>query len=93
MLSSVGVINNHLLSKRDGKAAIVDIEDWWLSDEIINRLLETTLWTWDGQLNLSVSYNEAFFGEGFCRTVYRWVGKRTHEGAGCRITYHIIMLW
>ncbi|KFY43941.1 hypothetical protein V494_01738 [Pseudogymnoascus sp. VKM F-4513 (FW-928)] len=64
-LSSLGVINNNLQSKRNGKASTVEIEDWWLSVEIINRVLGTTLWTWDGQLNLSVSYNGAFFERSF----------------------------
>ncbi|KFY13138.1 hypothetical protein V491_06504 [Pseudogymnoascus sp. VKM F-3775] len=64
-LSSLSVVNNSLLSKRDGKAATIEIEDWWLSVEIINRMLGTTLWTWDGQLHLSVSYNDAFFERGF----------------------------
>ncbi|OBT75537.1 hypothetical protein VF21_05886 [Pseudogymnoascus sp. 05NY08] len=64
-LSSLGVVNNYLHTKHCGKAATVEIEDWWLSVEIINRVLGTTLWTWDGQLNLSVSYNGAFYERSF----------------------------
>lgn len=67
--------HNHLLSRRDRKAAIIDIEDWWLSVEIINRLLETTPWTWDGQLNLPVSYNKAFFERDFVELFIDGSGK------------------
>ncbi|KAL5346568.1 hypothetical protein ACLOAV_008275 [Pseudogymnoascus australis] len=52
-LSSLGVVDNYLQRKHCGKVATVEIEDWWLGVEIINRVLGTTLWTWNGRLNLS----------------------------------------
>lgn len=57
--------NNYIQIRRYGKAAKVEIEDWWLSVEIINHVLGATLWTWDDQLNLSASYKEAFYERDF----------------------------
>ncbi|OBT52467.1 hypothetical protein VE04_07513 [Pseudogymnoascus sp. 24MN13] len=87
-LSSLGVVNNYLQSKRDGKAATVEIEDWWLSVEIINRVLGTTLWTWDGHLNLSVSYNEAFYERNFVEQFIDGWGRELTTALG--VEEHII---
>ncbi|ELR04962.1 hypothetical protein VC83_02847 [Pseudogymnoascus destructans] len=87
-LSSLGVVNNYLHSKRDGKAATVEIEDWWLSVEIINRVLATTLWTWDGQLNLSVSYNGAFYERSFVEQFIDGWGRELTTALG--VEEHII---
>ncbi|KFZ24028.1 hypothetical protein V502_01510 [Pseudogymnoascus sp. VKM F-4520 (FW-2644)] len=64
-LGSLGIVNNHLQSKHDGKAETVEVDNWWLSVEIINHVLGTMLWTWDGRLNLVVSYNGAFYERSF----------------------------
>jgi hypothetical protein len=87
-LSSLGVVNNYLHSKRHGKAATVEIEDWWLSVEIINRMLGTTLWTWNGQLNLSVSYNGAFYERSFVEQFIDGWGRELTTALG--VEEHII---
>ncbi|KAL5344758.1 hypothetical protein ACLOAV_010155 [Pseudogymnoascus australis] len=81
-LSSLGVVDNYLQRKHCGKVATVEIEDWWLGVEIINRVLGTTLWTWNGRLNLSVSYNEAFYERGFVEQFIDGWGRELTKALG-----------
>ncbi|KAL5344880.1 hypothetical protein ACLOAV_010277 [Pseudogymnoascus australis] len=81
-LSSLGVVDNYLQRKHCGKVATVEIEDWWLGVEIINRVLGTTLWTWNGRLNLSVSYNEAFYERSFVEQFIDGWGRELTKALG-----------
>jgi hypothetical protein len=54
-LSSIGRINDYLEAEFKEKAATIEVEDWWIAFEVINRLLLTNLWTWNGEMCLSVS--------------------------------------
>ncbi|CAI7608362.1 unnamed protein product [Penicillium viridicatum] len=68
-LSSLGVIDDRLPTVHAGPATTVEIEDWWLGVQIINRVLQTYLWTREGKLHLACHFNDAFyegeFVEGF----------------------------
>lgn len=60
-LSSLGVIEDRLPTVHDGPAATVEIKDWWLGVQILDPILQTYLWTRDGEIHLSCHYNEAFY--------------------------------
>lgn len=64
-LSSFGVVNDHLQAEYDGKVRTVVVESWWVAVEVINRLLLTNVWTWSGELQFSVNWNEAFYQTSF----------------------------
>jgi hypothetical protein len=64
-LSSLGVIDEYLQSRYIGSGATVEIEDWWLGVEVVNRILQTYLWTREGQLHLTCHYNEGFWERQF----------------------------
>ncbi|KAJ5116560.1 hypothetical protein N7456_000908 [Penicillium angulare] len=70
-MSSLGVMNDRLQRQFQGPSSTIEIEDWWLGVHVANRILQTFVWTWDGKLNLSCHYNDAFyksdFVEQFCR--------------------------
>ncbi|OJJ36261.1 hypothetical protein ASPWEDRAFT_52065 [Aspergillus wentii DTO 134E9] len=64
-LSSIGVVNGYLQADYEGKASRHEVEDWWIAVEVINRLLCTNVWTWNGEMKLNVNWNEAFYDEDF----------------------------
>ena len=64
-LSSLGVIDDYLQSKYTGPASTFEIEDWWIGVQVVNRILQTYLWTRHGQMNLQVAFNEAFYEKGY----------------------------
>ncbi|KAH8703890.1 hypothetical protein BGW36DRAFT_287589 [Talaromyces proteolyticus] len=66
-LSSLGVIEQRLPSRYTGATAILEIENWWLGVDIINRVLQMYVWTRDGQLHLTCHYNEAFYERDFIK--------------------------
>lgn len=72
-LSSLGVIDDRLQTRYTGPGATVEIEDWWLGVQIINRLLRTYLWTRGDELHLACHYNDAFYeGELVERFLEEW---------------------
>lgn len=79
-LSSLGVIEDRLPTVHAGPATTVEIEDWWLGVQIINRVLQTYLWTREGELHLTCHFNDAFyereFVEGFLE---EWKAKLVEE--------------
>ncbi|KAJ5784324.1 uncharacterized protein N7503_009536 [Penicillium pulvis] len=60
-LSSLGIINDHIAAKHEGSASTVEVEDWWVAVQNISRLLIPHVWTWTGELVLSVDWNESFY--------------------------------
>ncbi|KAJ5784179.1 uncharacterized protein N7503_009391 [Penicillium pulvis] len=64
-LSSIGIINDHVLAKHEGPATTVEVEDWWIAIECINRLLLTNVWTWNDEMVLSANWNAAFYEDEF----------------------------
>ncbi|KAJ5160385.1 uncharacterized protein N7482_007389 [Penicillium canariense] len=64
-LSSIGLINDHLQAKNEGSASTIDVEEWWVAIEAINRLLLTNVWTRSDRMCLSVIWNEAFYEDSF----------------------------
>lgn len=60
-LSSLGVIDDQLPTTYRGPTTTLNIEDWWLGVQIINRVLQTYLWTREGQLHLTCHFNDAFY--------------------------------
>ena len=79
-LSSLGVIDSRLPTVHAGPATTVEIEDWWLGVQIINRVLQTYLWTREGEMHLACHFNDAFyereFVEGFLE---EWKAKLVGE--------------
>ncbi|GLA16489.1 hypothetical protein AnigIFM62618_003071 [Aspergillus niger] len=72
-LSSMGRVNQLLKTEVKGKEWTVKVEEWWVAIEVINRLLLTQVWTFNGELVLSVHWNEAFYERGFVEGVFeRW---------------------
>jgi hypothetical protein len=64
-LSSQGIVNKYVQSRYTGTAATVEVEDWWLGVEVIDRGLMVLLWTWNDRLCLVVNYNDAFYEQRF----------------------------
>ncbi|KAJ5526327.1 hypothetical protein N7494_012977 [Penicillium frequentans] len=60
-LSSLGRVNDHIVAKHEGSASTIEVEDWWVAIENISRLLIPHVWTWNGELVLSVNFNESFY--------------------------------
>ncbi|KAI3008187.1 hypothetical protein CBS147346_2758 [Aspergillus niger] len=72
-LSSMGRVNQLLKTEVEGKEWTVKVEEWWVAIEVINRLLLTQVWTFNGELVLSVHWNEAFYERSFVEGVFdRW---------------------
>ena len=40
---------------------MLEIEDWWLRTQTVNKGLPSYVWTWYGQPHITVLYNEAFY--------------------------------
>ncbi|CRG91989.1 hypothetical protein PISL3812_09043 [Talaromyces islandicus] len=70
-LSSLGDLDKRLKSRYEGAANAVEVQDWWLGVEIINRLLQSYLWTRNGELHIAHHYNEAFYDRAFVEQVMR----------------------
>lgn len=66
-LSSLSVIDDYLPTVHAGPSGTVEIEDWWLGAHMINRILQTYLWTREGQMYLSCHYNDAFYEQEFIK--------------------------
>lgn len=60
-LSSLGIVNDHIVAKHEGSASTVEVEDWQIAVENISRLIMTHVWTWNGELVLSINWNESFY--------------------------------
>ncbi|KAJ5622039.1 hypothetical protein N7528_005271 [Penicillium herquei] len=64
-LSSMGIINEHVSAKYEGTESTIEVQEWWIAVEVINRLLLTNVWTWNEEMVLSVNWNEAFYDDEF----------------------------
>lgn len=64
-LSSFGVVDSSIQTCYTGSRYTLEIEDWWMGVHIVNKLLQTYLWTRDGKLQLACHYNEAFYEHDF----------------------------
>ncbi|PYI00891.1 hypothetical protein BO78DRAFT_437214 [Aspergillus sclerotiicarbonarius CBS 121057] len=62
-VSSLGRVNDYL-GEQYGE---IEVEDWSIGVENASRSLIMNVWTWRGELRLGVSWNEAFYEEGFVR--------------------------
>lgn len=79
-LSSLGVIDDKLPTTHTGAAATLKIEDWWLGVQITNRILQTYIWTREGQLYLTCHFNDAFYEREFVeRLLEEWRSKLVEE--------------
>lgn len=75
-LSSLGIVDDSLPTVREGSAGTVEIEDWWLGVQVINRILQTYLWTREGEISLSCHFNDAFYERGFAEEFLgKWKSK------------------
>lgn len=68
-LSSLGDLDKRLKTRYVGAANTFEIQDWWLGVEIINRLLQSYLWTRNGELHIAHHYNEAFYDRAFVEQI------------------------
>ncbi|KAK5653269.1 hypothetical protein OQA88_9168 [Cercophora sp. LCS_1] len=78
LISSLGVVDDYV-RKRYGDVEVVDV---WIGDVMMGG---TSLWmceTWDGRLAVSVTYNEAYFGEGQMKGVLERVRGEMLRGLG-----------
>ncbi|KAJ5698000.1 hypothetical protein N7462_000005 [Penicillium macrosclerotiorum] len=83
-LSSLGVIDDQLPTTYPGPETTLNIEDWWLGVQITNRVLQTYLWTREGQLHLTCHFNEAFYERNFVeKLLEEWKSKLVGELVPC----------
>lgn len=64
-VSPFGLVDDHLQTRYEGSRYTLEIEDWWLGTQTINKGLPSYVWTRDGQLQITVHYNEAFYKHEF----------------------------
>jgi hypothetical protein len=68
-LSSLGDLDKWLKHQYVGAANTVELQDWWLGVEVINKLLQSYLWTRNGELTIAHHYNEAFYDRAFVEQI------------------------
>lgn len=68
-LSSLGDLDKRFKSRYEGAANTVELQDWWLGVEVINKLLQSYLWTRNGELHIAHHYNEAFYDRAFVEQI------------------------
>ena len=84
LISSLGVVDE-FVAKRYGEEGEVEVLDVWIADTMMSP---TNLWmlhTWDGRVNLSVTYNEAYFGEGVMVGVLERIWEELRQGLGLSV--------
>ena len=64
-LSSNGVIENWLAGRFQGPSSTVEVEDWWVAVQVIHRILMSNVWTFKGEMSLSINWNDAFYEQEF----------------------------
>ncbi|KAF2848053.1 hypothetical protein T440DRAFT_175556 [Plenodomus tracheiphilus IPT5] len=57
--SYLGVVNEQV-TKHVGEG-LVEVKDFWLGAETLSMRMMVHTWIWDGELNLSVTYNESYW--------------------------------
>ncbi|KAF1913228.1 hypothetical protein BDU57DRAFT_504207 [Ampelomyces quisqualis] len=55
----LGVVNEQI-TKHIGEG-LVEVTDFWLGAETLSMRMMVHTWIWDGELNLSVTYNESYW--------------------------------
>jgi hypothetical protein len=55
----LGVINEQV-AKHVGEG-LVEVKDFWLGAETLSMRMMVHTWIWDGELNLSVTFNESYW--------------------------------
>ncbi|KAJ5549647.1 hypothetical protein N7513_006881 [Penicillium frequentans] len=60
-MSSLGVVDDHLQNRYEGSRYTIEIDDWWIGTQCLNKELQGHVWTRDGQLHMAIHYNEAFW--------------------------------
>ncbi|KAK3901902.1 hypothetical protein C8A05DRAFT_34406 [Staphylotrichum tortipilum] len=82
LISSLGVVDDFVEKSYDGEGGEVEVLDVWIADTMMSS---TNLWmlhTWDGMLNLSVTYNEAYFPVGLMEGVLERIWEELRSGLG-----------
>lgn len=54
----LGSVNEQVADTIEG---LVEVKDFWLGAETLSKRMMVHTWIWDGQLNLSVTYNESYW--------------------------------
>jgi hypothetical protein len=76
------VVDEFVEKRYAGEGGEVEVLDVWIADTMMSS---TNLWilhTWDGMLNLSVTYNGAYFPEGLMEGVLERVWEELRSGLG-----------
>ncbi|GKZ77773.1 hypothetical protein AnigIFM56816_000556 [Aspergillus niger] len=60
-LSQLGLVDDLLQTRYEGPRYTLEIEDWWTGVEFVTKKLQGYTWTRDGQLHLTLHFNEAFY--------------------------------
>ena len=58
LLSSLGVVDRYIQPRYGDK---VEVNDFWMAVEMLTRQVELHVWTFQGDLTLSASFNENFY--------------------------------
>ncbi|KAH7071557.1 hypothetical protein BKA63DRAFT_544930 [Paraphoma chrysanthemicola] len=57
--ASLGVVDEQIT--KDVENGLVKVQDFWLGAETLTMRMMVHTWIWDGQLTLSVTYNESYW--------------------------------
>ncbi|OJJ78099.1 hypothetical protein ASPBRDRAFT_37310 [Aspergillus brasiliensis CBS 101740] len=60
-LSQLGRVDDLLQTRYEGARYTLEIEDWWAGVDFVTKKLQGYTWTRDGQLHLTLHFNEAFY--------------------------------
>lgn len=70
-LSNIGVLNDYVQTQYED----VVVRNVWMAVQMISAQLYLHTWSWNGELHISVCYNEAFYQADF---VEKWIGSLRH---------------
>jgi hypothetical protein len=81
ILSSIGVLDSKLCAKYGS----ISVKGFWLGDDMLTPEVETFLWSWQGMIELSGCYNEAFYDAGMVEKYLTVVKEILFDGLGIEL--------
>jgi hypothetical protein len=69
----------------DGDGGAVEVLDVWVADTLMSAAQLWLVHTWDGRLNFSCSFNEAYFSEAQILGVLQRVRDELRSGLGVTV--------
>ena len=64
-LSNLGVMDRYVQKKYGDGDDAISVHNIWLAVQMLSPQLYVHTWSWDGELHISICYNEAFYEEAF----------------------------